>query len=158
MGATMTEAHQLRVKLLHPDSQLPIYGSEEAAGADLHANLKLTTGLENVTEWTLDPGQSKLIKTGVSIELRPGTFAEIRGRSGLAYKHGIAILGGIIDSDYRGDVGVILHNTSEQAFTFKHGDRIAQLIIVSYVRGVFSVAESLDDTARGENGFGSTGR
>lgn len=158
MGATMTEAQQLRVKLLHEDSKVPEYGSAEAAGADLYANLKLTTGLKTTEAWTLDPGESKLIKTGVAIELNPGTFAEIRGRSGLAYKHGIAILGGIIDSDYRGDVGVILHNTSDEPFTFKHGDRIAQLIIVPYVRGVFSVAESLDDTARGENGFGSTGK
>lgn len=158
MGATMNDAQQLRIKLLHPDSKEPVYGSPEAAGADLHANLKLTLGNDIAEEITLAPGERRLIKTGVALELNPGTFADVRGRSGLAFKQGIAILGGIIDSDYRGDIGVILLNTSDENFVVRHGDRIAQLIITPYIRGVFVQADSLDETSRGGDGFGSTGR
>lgn len=158
MGASFTEAQQLRVKLLHPESKVPTYGSEEAAGADLYVNLKQTLGIAVADEYVLDPGQSKLFKTGISVEFNPGTYGDIRGRSGLAYKNGIAVLGGIIDSDYRGDIGVILLNTSDEPLTIKDGDRIAQMIITPYVRGVFSIAESLDETSRGEGGFGSTGK
>ena len=158
MGASFTEAQQLRVKLLHPESKVPTYGSEEAAGADLYVNLKLTLGgIPVADEYVLSPGESKLFKTGVTVEFNPGTYGDVRGRSGLAYKNGIAVLGGIIDSDYRGDIGVILLNTSDEPLTIKHGDRIAQMIITPYVRGVFTVAESLDETNRGEGGFGSTG-
>ncbi|QNG62635.1 deoxyuridine 5'-triphosphate nucleotidohydrolase [Rhizobium phage B1VFA] len=153
MGASFNEAQQLRVKLLHPDAKIPEYGTEEAAGADLFAIVP-----EGYHENLIMPGERKLYKTGVAVELTPGTYAEIAPRSGLAFKQGIAVLGGIIDSDYRGDIGVILLNTSREPFILKTGDRIAQLIIKPYVRGVFSVAESLDDTSRGEGGFGSTGK
>ncbi len=159
MGATFHEAQQLRVKLLHPQSKLPVYGSEEAAGADLYVNVPLTTGIEHAEEYTLDPGQSKLFRTGVSVEFNPGTYGDIRGRSGLAYKHGIAILGGIIDSDYTGDIGVILLNTSNEPLVIKHGERIAQMIITPYIRAVFEeTQEELSATTRGSAGFGSTGK
>lgn len=158
MGATFNEAQQLRVKLLHPESKVPTYGSEEAAGADLYVNLKLTVGIPLADEYALAPGESKLFKTGVAVEFMPGTYGDIRGRSGLAFKNGIAVLGGIIDSDYRGDIGVILLNTLDEPLVIKHGDRIAQMIITPYVRGIFELAESLDDTNRGEDGFGSTGK
>ena len=157
MGATMTDAQQLRVKLLNAGAKVPEYGSEEAAGADLFANL--SAGEPGVLAMaTIAPGTRMLIKTGVAVELNPGTYAEIAPRSGLAYKQGVAVLGGIIDSDYRGDIGVILHNTSDKDVNIMQGDRIAQLIIKPYIRGVFAVAESLDDTVRGEGGFGSTGK
>lgn len=156
MGASFNEAQQLRVKLLNDGAKVPEYGSEEAAGADLFANFVGLTSQDTVL--TVLPGQRVLIPTGIAVEMNPGTYAEVAPRSGLAFKQGVAVLGGIIDSDYRGDIGVILLNTSEKSVELKHGDRIAQLIIKPYVRGVFSVAESLDETNRGEGGFGSTGK
>lgn len=144
-------------KKLHPESVVPKYGTPQAAGADLTCNMKLTTGNDLITEWPLGPGESKLFKTGIAVEMRAGMWAEVRGRSGLAYKNGIAILGGVIDSDYRGDIGVILHNTSDETFMVKHGERIAQLIFTSYIPVSFIEKDELHDTDRGEKGFGSTG-
>ncbi|QNH71697.1 deoxyuridine 5'-triphosphate nucleotidohydrolase [Rhizobium phage V1VFA-S] len=153
MGATMINQQQLRVQLLDPKAQVPTYGSEEAAGADLYA------AFDEEKRYVL-PGERVLVPTGIAIELQPGTEAQVRPRSGLAAKHGITVLNtpGTIDSDYRGEIKVILFNTSLQAFEIKSGDRIAQLVIAPVIRGVFEVAESLDDTSRGEGGFGSTGK
>ncbi|OCP21985.1 MULTISPECIES: dUTP diphosphatase [unclassified Ensifer] len=144
-------------KALHPDAVMPKYANDQAAGADLVANIKLTLNNERFTEFTLDPGERKLIKTGVALEMPPGIWAEVRGRSGLAYNQGIAILGGTIDSDYRGDIGVIMLNTGDEPFVVKHGERIAQLVVETYVRGHFVEKAELRETARGEGGFGSTG-
>lgn len=135
---------------------MPVYGSLQAAGADLHANVRATT-LQSGDSITVEPGARKLVKTGVALELPPGTWAEVRGRSGLALKNGIAILAGVIDSDYRGDIGVMVHNTSDTPFTINQGDRIGQLIIETFVRGHFVEKAELRDTERGEKGFGSTG-
>jgi dUTP pyrophosphatase len=153
MGATMINQQQLRVQLLHSKAQVPTYGSEEAAGADLYA------AFDEDKLYVL-PGERVLVPTGIAIELQPGTEAQVRPRSGLAAKHGITVLNtpGTVDSDYRGEIKVILFNTSLQAFEITSGDRIAQLVIAPVIRGVFEVAESLDDTSRGEGGFGSTGK
>lgn len=135
-------------QLLHPDAKQPVYSSDEAAGADLHS----------IVHRVIAPGERMLIKTGVAIALQTNTFAEIRGRSGLAFKKGIGILGGIIDSDYRGEIGVILHNTSNDVFEVEVGDRIAQLLILPVFRANFIKSTALStSTERGANGFGSTG-
>ncbi|WP_326894609.1 dUTP diphosphatase (plasmid) [Rhizobium beringeri] len=149
----MINQQQLRVRLLNTKAQVPTYGSEEAAGADLYAAFDEEKRL-------VLPGERALIPTGIAIELQPGTEAQVRPRSGLAAKHGITVLNtpGTVDSDYRGEIKVILFNTSQEAFEIKSGDRIAQMVIAPVIRGVFEVAESLDDTSRGEGGFGSTGR
>jgi dUTP pyrophosphatase len=154
MGATMIEAQQLRIQLLHPKAKVPEYGSEEAAGADLYAAFDGDTAIE------VPAGGRVVIPTGVAIELNPGTEAQVRPRSGLAAKFGLTVLNtpGTVDSDYRGEIKVILLNTSDKAYYVNNGERIAQMVIAPIIRGVFSVAESLDDTARGENGFGSTGK
>jgi dUTP pyrophosphatase len=150
---------RINFKKLHPDAVVPTYGTPHAAGADLVANLKATFGESHIehVEYVLDPGESKLFKTGIAVEMITGMWAEVRGRSGLAYKNGIAILGGVIDSDYRGDVGVILHNTSDKPFVVKHGERIAQLIFATYIPVNFIEKKELSNTGRGEKGFGSTG-
>ncbi|MBX4911436.1 dUTP diphosphatase [Rhizobium bangladeshense] len=147
---------RINFKKLHPDAIAPKYGTLQAAGADLSANIKATLG-EQFDTYILDPGERKLIKTGIAVEMAAGMWAEVRGRSGLAYKNGIAILGGVIDSDYRGDIGVILHNTSDEPFTVKQGDRIGQLIFGSYIPVTFVEKQELRGTDRGEKGFGSTG-
>lgn len=148
----------IKFKPMHPDTIMPTYGTEFAAGADLSANLALTfPGEPTEIPLIIKRGARKLVKTGVSVEMPSGYWAEVRGRSSLAYKHGIAILGGVIDSDYRGDIGVIMHNTSEFDFVVRHGDRIAQLIFNTYVHAEFELAEQLSESGRGENGFGSTG-
>ncbi|MBX5130727.1 dUTP diphosphatase [Rhizobium lentis] len=147
---------RINFKKLHPDAIEPSYGSQQAAGVDLHANIKATTG-DRLDEIELLPGARLLIKTGIAVEMAPRMWAEVRGRSGLAYKNGIAILGGVIDSDYRGDIGVILHNTTADDFKIKQGDRIAQLIFGSYIPVTFVEKQELRGTDRGEKGFGSTG-
>lgn len=126
----------------------PTYGSEYAAGADLYAN----------ESFEILPGHRALIKTGVRMEIPSGFYGRIAPRSGLAYKNGIDVMAGVIDSDYRGDIGVILINLGETDFTIQTGDRIAQMIIEKYYRYPFCVVESLEETTRGDNGFGSTGK
>lgn len=157
MGASITNDIHIAVKRLDEEAKLPVYGSAEAAGADLHADVFASTKGDERMRYTLKPGERKLFKTGIALELPTGYYAKIEGRSGLAFKHGIAVLGGVIDSDYRGDIGVILLNTSDEDFEIKQDDRIAQLIIQPYVRGIFFEAELLGETRRAEGGFGSTG-
>jgi dUTP pyrophosphatase len=164
MGGNVIDQRVIPWKGLNLGALAPRYGSAEAAGADLHANHmsespEIVSALEHLEdpEITLQPGERRLFKTGVSIELPPGTWAKIEPRSGLALKHGIIVMGGVIDSDYRGDIGVVLVNAGAATFSVKHGDRIAQLVIQPYVAGVFQAAEKLEGTERGEGGFGSTG-
>lgn len=137
------------VKKLDKEGKIPVYSSEEAAGADLHS----------VEEVTIQPGERKLVRTGIAIELKPGFQAEVRPRSGLALKHGITVVNtpGTIDSDYRGEIGVILINHGDKPFEIKVGDRIAQLVIMPVILGDFSWTSALTESARGEGGFGSTG-
>lgn len=132
--------------------ELPSYGSEEAAGADLRAHLD--------EPLTLEPGQRVIVPTGIRIEIPAGYEGQVRPRSGLAAKFGVTLVNapGTIDSDYRGEVGVILINLGTEAYRIEPGERIAQLVIAPVTRVVFAREESLADTSRGEGGFGSTGR
>lgn len=131
---------------------LPAYQTEGSAGLDLQAVLE-----EPIT---LQPLERTLIKTGLFIALEIGYEAQVRPRSGLAYKQGITVLNapGTIDADYRGEIGVILVNLSNEAVSIKPGDRIAQLVIAKYSQIEWEESESLDDTERGKGGFGSTGK
>ncbi|WP_433947472.1 dUTP diphosphatase [Brevundimonas diminuta] len=133
---------------------LPAYETAGSAGMDLRAALG-----EGETV-VLEPGQRKLIPTGLKIALEPGYEAQVRPRSGLALKHGISASNspGTIDSDYRGEVGVILINLGELPFEIKRGDRIAQMVIARYEQAQMIEVEAVDETARGAGGFGSTGR
>jgi dUTP pyrophosphatase len=155
MGGSTSNIYMVPYRLLTAWAKAPAYSSAEAAGADLYADL--STLDTELMETTIQPGKRLLVKTGVAIELPTGSYAKIEGRSGLANKHGICVLGGVIDSDYRGDVGVILLNTGEEPFTFKHGDRIAQLVIHPYLVGHFEEADALTHSDRGAAGFGSSG-
>ncbi|MEY3342358.1 MAG: Deoxyuridine 5-triphosphate nucleotidohydrolase [Bacteroidota bacterium] len=130
---------------------LPNYESAAAAGMDLRAVLDAPIILE--------PMERKLIPTGLFIELPVGFEAQIRPRSGLAYKHGITVLNtpGTIDADYRGEVKVLLVNLSTQAFTINHGERIAQMVVASHSKVHWEEVPELGDTQRGAGGFGSTG-
>jgi len=137
--------------------ELPSYETAGAAGADLRANLapdQRETGIH------LAPGARILIPTGLRLEIPPGFEVQIRPRSGLALKHGITLPNapGTIDSDYRGPLGVIVLNAGQETFHIAHGDRIAQMIVAPVIQAGFQLAESLSDTARGQGGFGSTGR
>ena len=136
---------------------LPQYATAGSAGADLRANLKPE---DRATGFTLDPMRRAIIPTGFRIAIPMGYEMQIRPRSGLALKFGISLPNtpGTIDSDYRGPLGVALINLGHDPYTIHHGDRIAQAVIAPVVQAGFAVVEVLDETARGEGGFGSTGR
>ena len=129
----------------------PEYATSQSAGLDLRANLA-----ESIT---LKPLARTLVKTGLFIELPEGYEAQVRPRSGLAYKKGITILNspGTIDADYRGEIGVILVNLSEEEFVIENGERVAQLVIAKHEQAQWVEVESLEETDRGAGGFGSTG-
>ena len=137
---------------LNDGARLPVYSSSQAAGADLCACLGNDT-------MTLEPHKWALVPTGIRIALPVGFEAQVRPRSGLAAKAGITVLNtpGTIDSDYRGEVKVILINHSDVPFVINDGDRIAQMVIARHETASFEVVTSLDETKRGEGGFGSTG-
>ncbi len=132
---------------------LPRYETAGAAGADLRAHLP-------DGPLTLAPGERALISTGLRMAIPVGFEVQVRPRSGLAVKHGISLVNspGTIDSDYRGGVGVILINHGADPFEIAHGTRIAQMVVAPVVQASFEQFETLDDTARGAGGFGSTGR
>lgn len=134
------------------DSAIPEYHSFEAAGMDL-----CSSSLEKIT---INPGEYKLIPTNIVIEIPKGYEGQVRPRSGLALKHGITVLNspGTIDSDYRGEVKVILINHGKKPFDISFGDRIAQLIISEYKNADLIPAQKLSDTKRGDGGYGSTGK
>lgn len=136
---------------------LPAYETEGAAGMDLRANLPPESRNNGVT---LEPGARAIVPTGLTLAIPKGFEAQIRPRSGLAFKHGITLANapGTIDSDYRGPLGVILINLGAEAFHIAHGDRIAQILFAPVVRAVWDERPSLDTTGRGAGGFGSTGR
>jgi len=133
------------------DLPLPAYASEHAAGMDLCAAVTAPI--------TLAPGQRELIPTGIRIALPVGTEAQVRPRSGLAVRHGISMVNtpGTIDADYRGEIRVILINHGQESFTVNRGDRIAQLVIAPVLRAAWEERATLEETARGEGGFGHTG-
>lgn len=146
----------LRIQRL-PHAQglaLPAYETTGSAGMDLRA------AVPEDAPMTLAPGARALVPTGLKIALDPGYEAQVRPRSGLALKHGITCLNspGTIDSDYRGEVGVILANLGQEPFVIRRGERIAQMVIARHEQAMLAEVESLDDTARGAGGFGSTGR
>lgn len=134
--------------------KLPAYETVLAAGADLRAAVMDSAPL------TLAPGERALVPTGFCMALPAGYEAQIRPRSGLAYKHGITCLNtpGTIDADYRGEVKVLLINLGQEAFTIQRGERIAQMVIAPITQPEFTEVEILSETARGEGGFGSTGK
>ena len=142
----------MKVEVVNLSShELPKYSTNESAGLDLRAELQ--------SPITLEPGQRSLIPTGLKIALPTGYEAQVRPRSGLAYKQGITVLNspGTIDADYRGDVGVILINHGSESFTIENGERIAQLVIAKFVQIDWDEVLDLSSTLRGEGGFGSTG-
>ena len=141
----------IRVKKLDEKAMLPTYGTSEAAGADLYACLDVPV--------TVAPGATAWIPTGISMEVPKGCAGLIYARSGLACKKGLAPANkvGVIDSDYRGPIIVVLHNHGNEPQTVAHGERIAQMVITPVLTPVYEAVESLDDTARGMGGFGSTG-
>ena len=131
---------------------LPQFETTQSAGMDLRANIDAPV--------VLQPGDRALIPTGIKMALPDGYEAQIRPRSGLAYKHGITVLNspGTIDADYRGDVGVLLINHGRKAFTVEDGTRVAQMVVAQYSQFEWESVEDLDETARGVGGFGSTGK
>ncbi len=144
---------KLKVKVINKSNfALPQYATEHAAGLDLRANTN-----EDIS---LKPLERTLIKTGLFLEIPIGFEGQVRPRSGLAYKHGITVLNtpGTIDADYRGEVGVILVNLSNETFIIKPGERIAQLVFAKHEQAKWEETTTLTDTNRGEGGFGSTGK
>ena len=142
---------RVNIKKLNENAKIPTYGSEYAAGADLYA---CTDG-----DTVILPGETKLIGTGLAIEVPVGYGAFIYARSGLASKRGLAPANkvGVVDADYRGEIMVALHNHSSEAQTVLCGERIAQMVIAPFLTAEFCEVESLSDTQRGSGGFGSTG-
>lgn len=142
----------VRVKKLRETAILPTYGSAEAAGADLYACLE-----ESVS---IGPGETVFIPTGIAMEVPKGYAGLVYARSSLGSKRGLAPANkvGVIDSDYRGEIRVVLHNHGKEAQTIFGGDRIAQLLITPVLQPAFEEAEDLTDTTRGQGGFGSTGK
>lgn len=142
----------IRVKKLNQNAKLPEYGSLEAAGADLYACLD--------DDVVIAPGESAFIPTGLAMEISKGCAGLIYARSGLACKRDLAPANkvGVIDSDYRGEFMVVLHNHGKQSQTVTHGDRIAQLVITPILTPAYEEVDLLTDTKRAEGGFGSTGK
>ena len=142
----------IRVKILREGAVLPTYGSAEAAGADLYACL--------TEDMTIRPGETAFVPTGIALEVPRGCAGLIYARSGLACKRGLAPANkvGVVDSDYRGEILVALHNHGTTVQTVGNGERIAQFLITPVLTPAYEQAEELSDTARNAGGFGSTGK
>lgn len=142
---------KINIKKLKENATVPTYGSEYSAGADLYACLDEHT--------VIAPGETKLISTGIALEIPLGYGGFIYARSGLASKRGLAPANkvGVIDCDYRGEILVALHNHSSSEAAIGPNERIAQLVIAPYIKADFEIVDTLSDTVRGEGGFGSTG-
>jgi dUTP pyrophosphatase len=140
---------KLFIKKVCEEATLPQYAHPEDAGMDLYS----------IEAQTILPGETALVRTGIAIALPPNTEAQVRPRSGLAAKHSVTVLNtpGTIDSDYRGDVGVILINNGFEEFVVKQGDRIAQMVISKIEQVEFDIVKELNETKRGNSGFGHTG-
>ena len=145
----MAQHPEIRFIRRHPEAQLPAYGSSEAAGADVRS----------VEDLTLAPGRRILVPTGLGCVIPSGWEIQARPRSGLALKHGITLVNspGTIDSDFGGEIGIILINHGTEPFQIRKGDRIAQIVVAPAHRASFGWAETGRETARGTGGFGSTG-
>lgn len=143
----------MEVKILNKSPfKLPEYATEHSAGMDMRANIKETIQIK--------PLERIMVPTGIHIQLPDGYEAQIRPRSGLAAKHGIGIVNspGTIDADYRGEIKIILVNLSNEIFELNPGERIAQMVIARYEKALWKECDTLDESGRGEGGFGSTGR
>ena len=142
----------VRVKMLKAGAKLPTYGSAQAAGADLYACLEQSL--------TIAPGETAFVPTGIALEVPVGCAGLIYARSGLACKRGLAPANkvGVVDSDYRGEIIVALHNHGNCSQTVESGERVAQFVITPVLTPAYEVAEELSDTARDLGGFGSTGK
>ena len=142
----------VKIKVVNTGHQpLPAYATPQSAGLDLRANIEAPI--------TLHPLERRLVPTGLHIALPDGYEAQVRPRSGLALKHGITVLNtpGTVDADYRGEIMVLLVNFSNEDFVVKDGERIAQMVIAQYAKATFASVEVLDETERGEGGYGHTG-
>jgi dUTP pyrophosphatase len=144
-------AVKVNIKKLNPEAVIPTYGTEFAAGADLYACMGGDT--------VIAPGETVFVKTGVALEVPDGYAGLIYARSGLSCKQGLAPANkvGVVDSDYRGEIIVALHNHSQETRTVADKERIAQFVITPFLKADFNEVTELDDTDRGEKGFGSTG-
>lgn len=143
----------LRIKIINISrNPLPAYATPLSAGMDLRASLE--------EPMTVAPGQRVLVPTGLRVELPEGYEMQLRPRSGLALRHGITLLNspGTIDADYRGEIGVILINLSDDTFVINPGERICQMVVAAHARVEWSATDALSDTERGEGGFGHSGR
>lgn len=142
----------IKVKKLKPGATVPTMGSKFAAGADLYS--------AEDTDVVIGPGETKFIGTGLAMEIPEGYVGLVYARSGLACKRGLAPANkvGVVDSDYRGEIKVALHNHGKEAQTVEKGERIAQMVIAPYLSVNYEEADALSETERGEGGFGSTGR
>ena len=138
----------IKIKRLHPSAILPAQETPLAAGADLSC----------IAAFTLEPGERKLVPTGLAVEVPPGFYGRVAPRSGLAVKHGIDTLAGVIDADYRGELCVLLINLGSATVSFNAGDRIAQLILERAASCDYSWSDDLSETERAAGGFGSTGK
>ncbi len=138
----------VKAKRIHPAARLPERGTSRAAGADLHC----------IEAFTLEPGERKLAPTGLIVEIPPGWYGRVAPRSGLAVRHAIDTLAGVIDPDYRAELKVLLVNLGDVAVSFNAGDRIAQLILERAAVCDYVWADELSETERGDGGFGSTGQ
>ena len=150
----MTAPRPIPVKIINKsDNPLPTYATGGSAGLDLQAYLPMGPV-------TLEPMERTMIPTGLYPELPEGYEAQVRPRSGLSIKSGITVINspGTIDSDYRGEIGILLINLSKEPFTIKSGDRVAQMVIAPYTQAELSEASELSDTVRGSGGFGHTGK
>lgn len=143
---------QVRLKKLNQNAIIPTYGTEFSAGADLYACMDSPV--------TIKPGETYLIKTGIAVEIPVGYAGLIYARSGLASKKGLAPANkvGVVDSDYRGEIMVALHNHSTSEASVDPGERVAQMVVTPYLRADYVPVAELDDTERGAGGFGSTGQ
>lgn len=142
----------IKVKKLKPDATVPTMGSKFAAGADLYS--------AEDADVVIEPSETKFIGTGLAMEIPEGYVGLVYARSGLACKRGLAPANkvGVVDSDYRGEIKVALHNHGKEAQTVENGERIAQMVIAPYLSVNYEEADALSETERGEGGFGSTGR
>lgn len=147
----MPQAEKVTIEVVASGTVLPAYATEGSAGMDVRALLDQPV--------TIAPGTRALIPTGLRVAIPEGFEMQLRPRSGLALKHGITLLNtpGTIDSDYRGEIGVILANLSSEPFTVNDGDRIAQMVVARYARVEWRTTDSLDQTLRGDGGFGHSG-
>ena len=148
----MTTHVPVKIKKLREDAILPKYGTPYAAGADLYACM-------DEDELTIDSGETKFVHTGVSVELPEGTVGLVYARSGLAMKRDIAPANkvGVVDSDYRGEIMVAMHNHGKVARKIEKGERVAQLVVAPYYTADFELVDELEESGRGTGGFGSTG-